>query len=332
MSRFLNRIIAPGLRRVGPAGRFDSPRKGEPVLEEIAAQIIERPPVEESPVSPAASPSFPDQERREAPPREARSREEVPTRSSFSGPEEAPLNGPTAEPEAASLLPFAGEAAPLFEERSLSASDSPAAPRSDRSGAPPIAEERTKGDGEMISFEEMAFDPAVHLSIRRFQPSGEKPRADKLSDRAKSEAGPDRSSAREIVWEVVPTDRTIPHRKESVRQEAPRPQGERSGPPISDRMQPSSPSDRPSQTAKKEEQRLGPLTQSQSAPIRPREAALPRPAARPIEEKGDLIIEQLEVRVVAEPERRPEPPKERPAAPKRSGAWETAARYYLGKV
>jgi hypothetical protein len=97
-------------------------------------------------------------------------------------------------------------------------------------------------------------------------------------------------------------------------------------------MQPSSSSDRPPQTAKKEEQRPGPSTQSQAAPIRPREATLPRLGVQPKEEKGDLIIEQLDVRVVAEPERRPEPSKARPAAPKRSGAWETAARYYLGKV
>lgn len=318
MNSFFHRVLAPGLRTVG---RFEPRRKGEavkvePLLEEI---------VEERSDSPALHlPSDP--ARGEAPLREGRSDEARPAISSADRAEGPSFNEPSLEP--APRRPVEREAGPLFEA-------APAVPRSDRprpseAEAAFIAAERSKQTAEIRSFETITFDPAAPGSLMRpfqraGQVAGENP--------AISPAG---KSAREIVWEVVsagpPSQGDFPfshqreaRQEESSPSEAPS-QKEPVNPGVSDPMQHFLSGNLLPQRERKEEVRPGPI------PKRPAGSIPPRPDAEPKEEKGDLIIEQLEVRVVAEPARKPEPPKGRRTAPKRSGAWETAARYYLGKV
>ncbi|TAK09732.1 MAG: hypothetical protein EPO39_01800 [Candidatus Manganitrophaceae bacterium] len=318
MNSFLHRVLAPGLRTVG---RFEPPRKGEavkmePLLEEI---------VEERSDAPALHPPS-DPARGEAPLREGRSDEARPAISSADRAEGPSFNEPSLEPAPAPRRPVEREDDPLFEAAS-------AVPRSDRPRPPEaafIAAERSKPAAEIRSFETITFDPAAPGSLMRpFQRAGQ-------AAGENPPISPAGKSAREIVWEVVSAgppsqgDSPFPHQREarleeSSPSEAPS-QKEPVNPGVSDPMQPFLSGNLSPQRERKEEARPGPI------PKRPAGSIPPRPDAAPKEEKGDLIIEQLEVRVVAEPARKPEPPKGRRTAPKRSGAWETAARYYLGKV
>ncbi|MCG3114287.1 MAG: hypothetical protein LLH30_01265 [Candidatus Manganitrophus sp. SA1] len=297
MNPFLNRVLAPGLRRVGSGLAY--PRKAAPPI--VAPANMEST-VEES-VEGERFEVASIEERGSLPP--------SPSSPLFDQPDEMHAGERAAAPEPLSP-PRDLEKGPFLEET--------APIRPALSALSPIM--------ESLFFEPVELNRAVHPSQRRFQPTGEKRSAGEGSaqpeqGRAEQGRGLDRPT-REIVWEVVPADRKRSAPKEKVH------------PAFMSRNQPSKarPADpahpSPAERAEKDE-RTADL--SSKAPfIPPRGATLPRPAARAKEEKGDLIIEQLEVRVVAEPERKPEPPRARPQAPKRSGAWETAARYYLGKV
>lgn len=323
MNPFLNRVLAPGLRRVGSGLSY--PRKAAPPI--VAPANMEST-VEESvegePAAPGASPpSWEDAEGGER--FEVASIEE---RASLPPSPSSPLSDKPDETHAGER---AAAPEPLSPQRDLEKGpflEETAPIRPAPFALPPITEERPEPIMESLSFEPVEFNRAVHPSQRRFQPTGEKWSAGEGSaqpeqGRAEQGRGLDRP-AREIVWEVVPADRKRSAPKEKVHQaflSGNQPSKARPSDPV----HPS-----PAERTEKDE-RAADL--SQKAPfIPPRGATLPRPAARAKEEKGDLIIEQLEVRVVAEPERKPEPPRARPEAPKRSGAWETAARYYLGKV
>lgn len=306
MNSFLNRVLAPGLRRVG-AG-FGSSRKAEPA---VVAPMITEPAVEEiADEQPAGSMTSrlvqEDTGGREE--FEAASIEERPSGLS----DEIHMDQRADAPERLSQRRSPEEES-FFEEKVSSH---------------PIVE-RPRPGAEIFSFEAVEFNPSTHPSLRRFRPSGEKLKTEEASARSKSDAGPDQTALREIVWEVVPMDRKTSSPKQKVYQ-APPSEVEPSQVRSSDPMQPPPSVDPSPQRAAKNERALD--LSPRIPPVSPRGATLPRPSVRPPEEKGDLIIEQLEVRVVAEPERKPEPPKVQRATPKRSGAWETAARYYLGKV
>ncbi len=297
MNPFLNRVLAPGLRRVGSGLAY--PRKAAPPI--VAPANMEST-VEES-VEGERFEVASIEERASLPP--------SPSSPLFDKPDETHAGERAAAPEPLSP-PRDLEKGPFLEEM--------APIRPAPFALPPIP--------ESLSFEPVEFNRAVHPSQRRFQPTGEKRSAGEglvqpEQGRAEQSRGLDRP-AREIVWEVVPADRKRSAPKEKVHQAfLSRYQPSKARP--ADPVHPS-----PAERTEKDERTVD---LSPKAPfIPPREAVLPRPAARAKEEKGDLIIEQLEVRVVAEPERKPEPPRARPEAPKRSGAWETAARYYLGKV
>ncbi|MBI3803971.1 MAG: hypothetical protein HY282_09455 [Nitrospirae bacterium] len=186
----------------------------------------------------------------------------------------------------------------------------------------PLAAGREKSMGaERVSFERVEFDPAVpYRALRRFQPSqrGEDGAASPKSNR----------SAQEVVWKVLPI--------EPLRSRSRIPPGESVDPPAAlSQAQTPSFTDPPQPHAAQIKKDTGPAT---LFPKSPAESSSPSERKRPpsgIEAKsetGDLVIEQLDVRVIAEPERRPQVPRMRPATPKRAGAWETAARYYLKKV
>ncbi|MCG3111978.1 MAG: hypothetical protein MCM46_09185 [Candidatus Manganitrophus sp. SB1] len=300
MNPFLNRVLAPGLRRVGSGLAY--PRKGAPPI--VAPENMEST-IEES-VEGERFEVAAIEERAFLPP--------SPSSPLFDNPDEMHAGERAAAPEPLSP-PRDLEKGPFLEEMA------PIRPAS--FALPPITEERPKPIMESLSFEPVEFNRAVHPSQRRFQPTGEKRSAGEGSAQPEQGRGLDRPT-REIVWEVVPADRKRSAPKEKVQQAFPSGNQPSKARP-SDPVHPS-----PAERTEKDERTVD---LSPKAPfIPPREAILPRPAARAKEEKGDLIIEQLEVRVVAEPERKPEPPRARPEAPKRSGAWETAARYYLGKV
>lgn len=324
MNPFLNRVLAPGLRRVGSGLAY--PRKGAPPI--VAPANMEstvEEGVEGEPAAPGASPpSWEDAE--EGARFEVASIEE---RASLPPSPSSPLSDQSDETHAGER---AAAPEPLSPQRELEKGpflEETAPIRPAPFALPPITtEERPKPIMESLSFEPVEFNRAVHPSQRRFQPTGEKRSAGEGSvqpeqGRAEQGRGPDRP-AREIVWEVVPADRKRSAPKEKDHQAF----LSENQPSKARPADPAHPS--PAERTQKDE-RTADL--SPKAPFIPlRGATLPRPAARTKEEKGDLIIEQLEVRVVAEPERKPEPPRARPEAPKRSGAWETAARYYLGKV
>lgn len=320
MNPFLNRVLAPGLRRVGSGLAY--PRKAAPPI--VAPANMEstlEESVEGEPAAPGASPSFSEDA-------EGGERFEVASieeRASLPPSPSSPLSD---QPDETRAGERAAAPEPLSPQRELEKGpflEETAPIRPAPFALPPITEERPKPIMESLSFDPVEFNRAVHPSQRRFQPTGEKRRAGEGSaqpeqGRAEQARVLDRP-AREIIWEVVPADRKGSAPKEKVHLSENQPSRARPA-------DPAHPS--PAERTQKDE-RTADL--SPKAPfIPPRGATLPRPAARMKEEKGDLIIEQLEVRVVAEPERKPEPPRARPEAPKRSGAWETAARYYLGKV
>lgn len=320
MNSFLNRVLAPGLRRVGP--RFEpaavAPVEAEPLLEEIAEERV---------VAPTDSRSS--QEEVVRSPKEDRSLPHP------DAPEAHPSIAPIDEPERPSR-----QVDSFFEKKLSSVSAPPTIPPSDRPhpGETSPAGEKPKASAEILSFEAVAFDPTVPPALRRFQPPGEERRESAASVLPKSDR-PDRS-AREIVWEVVSAEpspqgaRPLSPRSGETLAQTPRKrpaEGRPAGPPPSGPTAPPSSNDLPSRPAAREEDRRSALPKF-AAPVPPPGVRIPPPRVERKEEKGDLIIEQMEVRVVAEPERRPAPPKARPAAPKRGGAWETAARYYLGKV
>lgn len=297
MNPFLNRVLAPGLRRVGSGLAY--PRKAAPPI--VAPANMEST-VEESVEG----------ERFEVASIEERA--SLPPSPLFDKPDETHAGERAAAPEPLSP-PRDLEKGPFLEET--------APIRPAPFALPPITEERPKPIMESLSFESVEFNRAVHPSQRRFQPTGEKRSPGEGSAQPEQGRGLDRP-AREIVWEVVPADRKRSAPKEKVQQAFPSGNQPSKARP-SDPVHPS-----PAERAEKDERTVDLSPKAPFTP--PRGATLPRPTARAKEEKGDLIIEQLEVRVVAEPERKPEPPRARPEAPKRSGAWETAARYYLGKV
>ncbi|WDT77627.1 MAG: hypothetical protein MPW16_10500 [Candidatus Manganitrophus sp.] len=323
MNPFLNRVLAPGLRRVGSGLAY--PRKAAPPI--VAPSNMEstlEESVEGEPAGPGASPPFWEdaegrerfevgsiEERASLPPSPSSPLSDKPDETHAG--ERAAAPEPLPPPRDMEKGPFLEEMAPI---------------RPAPFALPPITEERPKPIMESLSFEPVEFNRAVHPSQRRFQPTGEKRSAGEGSvqpeqGRAEQGRGLDRP-AREIVWEVVPADRKRSAPKEKVHQaflSGNQPSKARPSDPV----HPS-----PAERTEKDERTVELSPKAPSIP--PRGATLPRLAARAKEEKGDLIIEQLEVRVVAEPERKPEPPRARPEAPKRSGAWETAARYYLGKV
>lgn len=323
MNPFLNRVLAPGLRRVGSGLAYPrkeappivAPANMESTLEEI---------VEGEPAAPGASPPF--WEDAEGGARfEAASIEE---RASLPPSPSSPLSD---QPDETHAGERAAAPEPLSPQREMEKGpflEETAPIRRAPFALPPITEERPKPIMESLSFDPVEFNRAVHPSQRRFQPTGEKRSAGEGSappeqGRAEQARGLDRP-AREIVWQVVPADRKRSAPKEKLHQAF------LSGnqPSKARPADPAHPS--PAERTQEDERTADP---SPKAPFIPsRGSTLPRSAARAKEEKGDLIIEQLEVRVVAEPERKPEPPRTRPEAPKRSGAWETAARYYLGKV
>lgn len=317
MNSFLNRVLAPGLRRAGSG--FASPRKAAPP---IMPPTDAKPLFEEVVEEPSALFSSPEETDAPEHPGIGPGRETAPLFRSEEPQTAAgrPLRPPEIPSQPASARPDQPPPAvdPFLEEKAAS----PLLP----SEVAPIAEEKRKPTAEILSFEPVEFNLAIHPTLRRFQPAG--PAAGNKEPSVRSNPPP----AREIVWEAAPADPRIRSERATVRPEDPRIPLKQIETPSSAPAQPALPGDRSSQRAKKEEGPLGLFTKPQAAPIPPRGAILPRPGAKPQEEKGDLIIEQLEVRVVAEPERRPELPKGRPRGPKGSGAWETAARYYLGKV
>jgi len=316
MNSFLNRVLAPGLRRAGSG--VASPQKVEPGVAapleaEPTIEIVEEPLI--APSSPPSSSDDPGGRGR----LEIESIEERASLTPSDGADETRAGKRETSAEEVSQ-PRAPESAVFLEEKIPS--------RPAPSGAPPITEERSKPVAETLSFEAIEFDVTVHPSMRRFQPPIEKRRADEALGPSKSDARPNPAS-REIVWEVLPANRKLSPPKERVHQEL-RSEAQQYKARPSDPMQPTPSDDHPTRRAETDESAFD---FSANAPLLPpRGAPLPRPIAKAKEEKGDLVIEQLEVRVVAEPERKPEAPKVRRTAPKRSGAWETAARYYLGKV
>lgn len=323
MNSFLSRVLAPGLRRAGTG--FASPRKAAPP---IMPPTDVKPLFEEVVEEPSALFSSPEETEAPEHPRIGPGREIAPL---FRSEEPQAAAGGTIRPPEIPSQPASARpdqpppaVAPFLEEKAAS-------PLLPSEGAP-IAEEKRKPTAEILSFEPVEFNPAIHPTLRRFQPTGPAAGNKEASVRLKPEGEADPPPAREIVWEVVPADPPRQVQREPIHQKdsrTPLKQTE-TGPSIP--MQAALPGNRPSQTAKEEERPGDLFTKLQAAPMPPRGATLPRPGVKPQEEKGDLIIEQMEVRVVAEPERRPEPPKGRPRGPKGSGAWETAARYYLGKV
>lgn len=314
---FLNRVLAPGLRRVGPPSGPAAPMKAEPLLEEIVEEG-EGAPTEALSVQPEA----------------VRSPKEDRLLPHSGAAEKRPSIEPFDRPERPVPRPFQ-KTESFFEREEASTSQVvPPFDRPSRPEASSAAGERPTPGAEILSFESIAFDPAVPPAMRRFQPPGAQRRENATAASSESDR-PDRS-AREIVWEVVSTgppsqgDSPFPHKREARREESSPSEApsrkEPVNPGVSDPMRYFLLGNLSPQRERKEEARPGPI------PKRPAGSIPPRPDSAPKEEKGDLIIEQMEVRVVAEPDRRPEPAKPRPQAPKRSGAWETATRYYLGKV
>ncbi len=314
MSRFLQRVIEPGLRPVRPRGRAAAPL---PPVNDIETRI-EEPPSPKPFETEALPPTVPGERTSEGalpvfppPGEEKRFRSE---------PASFPAQGPERAAAASSALPpgdVKGEA------------------------VQPVARPRSpKVDAEIISADAVEFDPA-----RPGPPIGRRPKGFGAMKRSEPPLHPDRRalpSAGEIVWEVVPTEspsragrpifpqRGPVHQAESPSQKQPL-EGERSGPHSPDPLQSFLSMNRPPQGATKEGADRGPFPKWPAAPILPGSRVLPS-EPRSEEEKGDLIIEQLDVRIVAEPARAPQAPRPRTAAPKPSGAWETATRYYLGKL
>lgn len=318
MNSFLNRVLAPGLRRVGSGVAY--PQKTEPG---IAAPLKTEPTIEEIVEEPLIAPSSPPSSSDDLGGRErfeVESIEERASRTPSNAADETRAGKRDTSAEEVSQ-PWSPESAVFLEEKIPS--------RPAPSGVPPIREERSKPAAETLSFEAIEFDVTVHPSMRRFQPPLEKRKADEALGPSKSDARPHQTASREIVWEVLPADRKPSPPKERVHQEL-RSEAQQYKARSSDPMQPTPSDDHSTQRPETDESAFD---FSANAPLLPpRGGPLPRPIAKAKEEKGDLIIEQLEVRVVAEPERKPEAPKARRNTPKRSGAWETAARYYLGKV
>ncbi len=252
MNSFLNRVLAPGLRRVGSGLAYPRkaepasgvPSKGEPVIEEI---------VEEQPVEPSRLRSGDDAAERDSP--------EVGL--SHEGPSLTQL-GELAR-TARSERPSVPETRSFLKEKF---SFRPAA-----SDVPPIAGERSKTGAESFSFEAVELNPSVHPSMRRFQSSGEKLTADEASARSKSETAPDQPSRREIVWEVIPTDRRTSSPKERVPQELPS-ETQQSQTRSSDPVQPAPSADRSPQRTEKGERAFD---LSPKAPIPTRGAPFPDP-------------------------------------------------------
>ena len=292
MNRFLQKVIASGLRPVRPRDRAI-----EPIPQGMRIETL--------PEAPPLSPALPGSG--------------IEARTSPMPDEEISEGAPSFSP------PFPEETRPRPEPRpDFSTLSPPPAERRKEPIRPAGESGSTKVDAEILSAEAMWFNPArlgLPPKLGTVKPSAGD--ADPEPPRPLPSAG-------EIVWEVVSTESLSRMGRPVLAEKGRVLQGKPAGPDSSDPLQAAMSKDRPAERGKEGESSPGPFPKS-AGPI-PRREALPLFGAGPKEEKGDLIIEQLEVRVVAESAAAPQTPKPRAAAPKPSGAWETANRYYLRKV